>query len=201
MPHGKHSYTQKLSRDIDAAYEIYTSGDPDSEKTLYNAFRAQAHNIGSYTPELDVRILEREITHKALMGIASFNGRAKISTWFYKIAKNTVASAIKKHSKNRGQLISLTSVQDQDLRDEAPALMKAARQEYPAKERALHAELDSSKLARNLPKKQADVLWFLAEGYSLEQIAKKTGVPLGTVRSRYRLAKEKMADRTKKVKE
>jgi len=37
----------------------------------------------------------------------------------------------------------------------------------------------------------------VAAGYSLGKIAKKLGKPLGTIRSRYRLAKEKMNRKTK----
>ena len=137
------SYTQQLSRGIDEAFEIYKPGDPDSEQALYEAFRAQAHNIVSYTPELDTGVLEREITHKAVIGVTNFRRRAKISTWFYKIAKNTVASAIEKRSENRKRLLSLTAAQDgEDEEDGERILKKAAQQAYRAEEDARFAELD-----------------------------------------------------------
>jgi DNA-directed RNA polymerase specialized sigma24 family protein len=57
--------------------------------------------------------------------------------------------------------------------------------------------LDVAKLRQGIPAKQAQVLDLMAEGYSLEQIAEITGLPLGTVRSRYRLAKDKMRRKTR----
>jgi len=57
--------------------------------------------------------------------------------------------------------------------------------------------LDVGRLRQDLPPKQAEVLDMMAEGYSLEQFAEMTGLPLGTVRSRYRLAKDKMRRKTK----
>jgi DNA-directed RNA polymerase specialized sigma24 family protein len=38
----------------------------------------------------------------------------------------------------------------------------------------------------------------MAEGYSLVRIAKKLGLPIGTVSSRYRLAKDYMSQKMKK---
>lgn len=187
---GHDSYTQDLSRRIDEAYNVYKPGDPESEQTLYQAFREQAHNIVSYTPELDPGVLEREIARKALIGVTNFRGKARISTWFYRIAKNAVKSAIKKRSENRDRLLSLTTATEGE--DGERILNNAAQKAYRTGEQARFAELDAEKLSRNLPKKQAEVLSLLAEGYSLEQIAKLVGNPIGTIRSRYRLAKEKM---------
>jgi len=52
---------------------------------------------------------------------------------------------------------------------------------------------DVTKLRLGLPPEQAEVLDLrAAEGYSLVKIAKKLALPIGTVSSRYRLAKEHM---------
>jgi hypothetical protein len=39
------TYTQKLARDINAAYEAYKAKAPDAEERLVEAFVAQARNI------------------------------------------------------------------------------------------------------------------------------------------------------------
>ena len=51
------------------------------------------------------------------------------------------------------------------------------------------------KLERGLPAAQAEVVGMVKEGYSLEQVAEETASPLGTIRSRYRLAKQKMREK------
>jgi DNA-directed RNA polymerase specialized sigma24 family protein len=60
------------------------------------------------------------------------------------------------------------------------------------------AKIALEKIRRGLPPRPADVISQSLEGHSLEDIAENNGVPVGTERSRYHLAKKKMAARMQK---
>lgn len=57
------------------------------------------------------------------------------------------------------------------------------------------ARIDLELLERALPRKQADLIAQMQEGYSLAEIARKKNEPLGTIRSRLRLVKERLRNR------
>jgi RNA polymerase sigma-70 factor, ECF subfamily len=202
MAEKRASYTQSLARRIDGAYASYRTGEPNGEKLLYDALLAQANNIVRYRLRADgiFDTLAREITHRAMMGLSAFRANSKLSTWFYRIAQNEVDRALGAHIAERETSVPIYAP---DLigsdADDTPALREKARRLDQTSRAAQHAKLDADKLGRDLPRKQAKVISLLAEGYSLEEIAELTGSPLGTIRSRYNLAKRKMAGRAKKT--
>jgi DNA-directed RNA polymerase specialized sigma24 family protein len=55
----------------------------------------------------------------------------------------------------------------------------------------LDAPIDLEELIRDLPEEQAEVIKLRREGHSLEDIAERTGEPLGIIRGRNRLALSK----------
>jgi RNA polymerase sigma-70 factor (ECF subfamily) len=193
MTNGEKSHTQELSQAIDAAHEVYTPGEPESETRLYRAFLAQARNVVGYKHlAWSAQTLANDIASRAMLALPKFRGGSKVSTWFYRIARNEVNRALRTIIRDSKQLVSI------DPRD--PEGDEPSEHEPEDKPNDQEAAIDFEKLQQRLPPKQAEVLAFQFEGYTLEEIAKKTGVPLGTIRSRNRLAKAKARRRPKKNK-
>jgi RNA polymerase sigma factor (sigma-70 family) len=185
----RETYSQALSREIDAAYEAYTAGEPQSSERLYRALKAQAsnivyHRLGRYDEHLG-----RQITHRAMLALESFKGKSKLSTWFYAIAQNEANRELRSEITNRNRYVFLDRPVEAEDGTERPKL------ELEAKPVNQEAEIDFAKLNLELLKlsnEQAQVLSLKREGYSLREIAEKTEEPIGTIRSRYRLAKDKV---------
>ena len=172
-PHNENrTYTGQLSREINAAYEAYKAGAPDGSDRLLKAFVVQARNIARFQmrDKYDDTVAY-DAAHRAMLALKDFDGKSPLSTWLIQIAKNEGFREIARLLRKRTKESSINVPEhppDQSL------------------------ALDVAKLRAGLPPEQAEVLDLMAAGYSLEKIAKKLGKPLGTIRSRYRLAKEKM---------
>jgi RNA polymerase sigma-70 factor (ECF subfamily) len=174
--------TQRLSHEIDAAYEAYAAQQPDAETRLYRALRAQARNIVWHRLGSPDEVVEHDITTRAMQALKEFRGESRASTWFYTVAQNEANSALRMHIQRRERLVPIDPDEADDLEPKIA---------LPAPPENLDAPLDLEELTRGLPPKQAEVLKLIQEGYSLEAIAEATGDPLGTVRGRCRLAKQK----------
>jgi RNA polymerase sigma-70 factor (ECF subfamily) len=132
-----------------------------------------------------------------MVGLKTFRGDSKLSTWFWSLAQNEVDRALQGLIQNRKRFQSLSTY-------EAPVAEERAGEtslaDLPAKSVSHDAAIDLEKVRQDLPVKQDELVHLVVEGYSLAEVAKRLGVPLGTVRGRYRLAKKKMAERVHKKK-
>jgi len=192
MANSEDSYTQRLSREIDSAYEAYKPGEPDNEDRLHRAFTAQARNIASYHDLARYELsLAHDIASRAMLALPKFRGGSKLSSWFYRIAQNEVKRALRTLIQKRNRDVSI---------DLDPGLDDMSLLQLEAKPTNPDAEIELERLQQRLPREQAEVLALQLEGNTLEEIAEKTGTPVGTVRSRNRLAKAKARRRTKKKK-
>jgi RNA polymerase sigma factor (sigma-70 family) len=183
------SYTAELSRAIDTKYADYRPGDAESERRLYDALHAQAANVVQHTLEFADKHLVPTIVHRAMMALRGFRNESKFSTWFYTLAQNEVKRALRDRIISRERFVPLT-VTDRDG-EERPRPIEAHSNNQDER-------IDVERLRLRLPPKQDEILSLKADGYSLADIALKKDVPLGTVRSRYRLAKEKLKPRRSK---
>jgi RNA polymerase sigma factor (sigma-70 family) len=181
MPRSR-SLTQCLPQSVDAAYCAYVTQQPESELHLYKALRGQARKIiWPRLPQPD-EALAHDIAVRTMQALSTFRGESAFSTWFWAIAKNEANRALKDRIRTRQREVPIEFDDEDDERNtRLPA--KLPDMDYPV----LWKEL-----VRCLPQEQAEVLTMQLEGYSLEEITKRTGDPLGTVRSRHRLAKEKI---------
>jgi RNA polymerase sigma factor (sigma-70 family) len=192
MANGKESYTQRLSREIDAAYEAYKAAEPESEDRPHRAFTAQARNVAAFHDLARFEVsLANDIASRAMLALPKFRGRSRLSSWFYCIAQNELNRALRALIEKRKRDVSI----DLDPEEDHAALL-----ELEAKPTDQEARIELDRLQQSLPPEQAEVLALQLEGNTLEEIAKKTETPLGTVRSRNRLAKAKARRRTKKKK-
>lgn len=178
------TYTQRLSSAIDKAFEEYKAGDVDAAAKLYKALQEQAHNVAIH--HLDwkqVAVLECDIVHRAMMALKDFRGQSRVSTWFYRLAVNEANRALRDQVNDREHLVPLTTSDDEG--EEQERQIEAKRIDHDA-------IIDLKRLRRRLPPNQAVVVALEQQGFSLSEIAQKMGVPLGTIRGRYRLLKKRV---------
>jgi RNA polymerase sigma factor (sigma-70 family) len=180
-PNNDATFTQQLSQEIDAAHEAYSARQPDSETRLYRALRNQARNIVWRRLGSPDEPLQHDIATRAIQALQTFRGASRVSTWFYSVAQNEANRELRRLIQKREREVPIETDED----DAEPRFRLAA---VPAN---LDTAIELEALTRDLPVKQADVFKMVEEGYSLEEIAERSGEPLGTIRSRYRLAKSK----------
>jgi len=172
------SFTRQLSQEIDAAYEAYAAQQPYSEIRLYRTLRAQARNVVWSRLGAPDAPLEHDIATRAIQALKEFRGESQVSTWFYVLARREANRALRTLIQKRERFVPIETDEDDDMSEMA----------IPAAPANLDAPIDLERLMRNLPEKQAEVMRLHREGHSLQDIAERTGEPLGTIRGRYRLA-------------
>ena len=185
------NHTRRLARKIDETYELYRSDAAKWEAALYSAFCAQAENFVCYNLLASDDYLARSIAARALERLASFQGRSKLSTWFYRLARREVDRALRQRIVDRRRHVSLEADPDSDQASDAEPAAPAVN---------LDDRIAVEKILNNLPDKQREVFEMELEGHSLEDIAEAKAEPLGTIRSRHRLAKAKFRPKPKKRK-
>ncbi|SMF72810.1 RNA polymerase sigma-70 factor, ECF subfamily [Tistlia consotensis] len=145
-------------------------------------FRYFAPRVKSYLLRLGAEDgLAEEIAQEAMVAVwrkaASFDpAQASVSTWVFTIARNK-------------RIDGLRRLRRPELDPEDPALQPEAR---PAADRLLDASEREERLRRalnTLPEEQAEVIRLaFFEDKAHAAIASETDLPLGTVKSRLRLA-------------
>ena len=185
----KDTYTKRLSREIDAAYEAYKAEAPDAEERLLRAFVAQARNIARVRlGDLYDGTVAYDAAHKAWAALNDFKGKSALSTWFYQIAQNESFSELGRLIKKRGREESV-NVPVRGGKPGETELMEI--REYPPDPAPA---MDVAELRSRLPPKQAEVFDLREQGYTVDQIAEMRGLPRGTVAGRLRLAKQKLGN-------
>jgi len=128
--------------------------------------------------DADLADLTQEVFVVALRKIDEFEGRAKPTTWLYAICLR-VASDYRRSARVRREVLGNASSSVVDPQDDA--LTQAERNQERSRLSALLA---------TLPFEQRVVFCaFELEGLTALEIAESTGAPLGTVKSRLRLAR------------
>jgi RNA polymerase sigma factor (sigma-70 family) len=176
------TYTQRLSRSIDEAYDRYQASRPEGESRLYRAFNAQAANITSWWGLWGDEALPHDITVRAMSKLWQFRGESRVSTWFFRIARNEAHRAWSRRSDDQSRFAPI------DPADEGYDVTRTLS--VPARHTDLNVVLDLERLTSRLSKGQSDVLRLHAQGLTLSEVAAELRSPLGTTRSRYRLGIE-----------
>lgn len=150
-----------------------------SFEEVYARFRRPVWSLarrmtGSDDEALD---LSQEIFVRVWRGLPGFRGEAKLSTWVFQIAWNTIRA----HRRRMGRApfsADLDECRDSPmLRDPAPDPERRAR--------ATAALREVERALLGLPEHYRMVVWLRdGEEFSYEEIAEVLDIPLGTVRSR-----------------
>ena len=146
---------------------------------LLKAFLLREGNVSDAVAEELVQETMIRVWSKA----ASYSsGRSSATTWIYTIARNTKIDWLRKRNRQVELVVDAEELYLDDTVD-APYVSLAA----------LKSEATVSEKLRALPKEQADVLELMfTRGLSGQEAAKWLDVPLGTIKSRVRLALAKL---------
>ena len=138
--------------------------------------------------------LAQESFVKLMVGIGSFDGRAKFTTWLTRIVMNVCLSKLRSEKLRRHASLDAPSGgadgrgdgSDGDARPGRGTELEQARE--PSLSSRVEAHEDRERVLsalRNLDPDQRAVLMLCdAQGHSYEQIAETLGVAVGTVKSR-----------------
>ena len=130
---------------------------------------------------------------RVYQNIHTFRRESRLLPWLYRIARNVAITMLQRDRQPTVSLSLVTALEDADggewqIRDPSPApedQVIYARE----KERIVGA-------IRHLPRYQREMLeMYHAEGRSYKEIAKRTGIPLGTVKSRMARARVTLRER------
>jgi RNA polymerase sigma-70 factor (ECF subfamily) len=131
---------------------------------------------------LDAEDLTQETFVRAYLSIRSFQSRASLNTWLFRIAMNLCIDFSRKNKKTQGMSISLS--QDGDEDDSQRDIPDTS---YDPQRLMMNKELGVrlNEALMDLPiKLRTVVLMYDIEGLAYEEIASVIGCPLGTVKSR-----------------
>jgi RNA polymerase sigma-70 factor, ECF subfamily len=131
----------------------------------------------------DAEDLAQETFVRAYLSIRSFQSRASLNTWLFRIATNLCIDHSRRTKRAQGVVSSLSeeSDDDADMQRDIPDVEYDPQRLLLNKE--LGAQLDMA--LRELPDKlRTVVLLFDVEGLPYDEIAAIAGCPLGTVKSR-----------------
>lgn len=138
-----------------------------------------SNNPAQFADELIQEVMIK-VWNKAKSYDASVAG---VSTWIFTIARNCRIDLIRKHSRHDYPLNSDDFFEMED--DSSPAPFQSLQQRNL--EREMRAHFDE------LPNEQAQIIAKVyMEGKSHSEVAEELGLPLGTVKSRVRLALNKL---------
>lgn len=135
-------------------------------------------------PGSDAEDLTQDIFVRAYMNIRSFQSRASLNTWLYRIATNICIDHRRKYSKIKS---ATTSLQREDYEDEGETERELPDERFDPQRVYLNSELGAQlqQAIASLPEKlRTVVLLHDVEGLQYEEIAEVVDCPLGTVKSR-----------------
>ena len=173
-------WTQRLE-------EVARDRDREAFAALFSHFAPLLKGFALSAPGLSSNALAEELVQEVMLRIwnraCTFDARrASATTWIYTLARNCRIDLLRQKSRRREEL----DVDELwELASEDEALDEAASRHRL--EQALHGSLPS------LPPEQRELInKVYMEGKSHSEAASELGLPLGTVKSRVRLALSKL---------
>ena len=167
----------------DAIIALLRAGRPDDAfAQLVPAYRRRVFGIayGILRDRAAAEDVAQEVFVKLWQGLGGYDGRAKLSTWIYAIARNASISALRKRPRG-------ISLSDPAVAAEADALESAA-----APPDAEDAQL--WRAVEALPDKQRQVVTlFYQDDRTTEEVAEMLGLPLNTVKTHLHRARARLA--------
>lgn len=132
---------------------------------------------------LDAEDLTQETFLRAYLSIHSFQSRASLNTWLFRIATNLCIDYSRKNKRSQGLTMSLSQENDEDEESERDIPDVAFDPQRLLLNKELGKQLESALC--ELPEKlRTVVLLYDIEGLAYEEIAAIVSCPLGTVKSR-----------------
>jgi len=167
----------------DAIIALLRAGQPDDAfAQLVPAYRRRVFGIayGILRDRGAAEDVAQEIFVKLWQGLGGYDGRAKLSTWIYAIARNASISALRKRPRG-------ISLSDPAVAAEADALESTA-----APPDAGDAQL--WRAVEALPDRQRQVVTlFYQDDRTTEEVAEMLGIPVNTVKTHLHRARARLA--------
>lgn len=167
----------------DAIIALLRAGQPDDAfAQLVPAYRRRVFGIayGILRDRGAAEDVAQEIFVKLWQGLGGYDGRAKLSTWIYAIARNASISALRKRPRG-------ISLSDPAVAAEADALESTA-----APPDAEDAQL--WRAVEALPDRQRQVVTlFYQDDRTTEEVAEMLGIPVNTVKTHLHRARARLA--------
>lgn len=144
---------------------------------VYNYVRRMVASVG------DAEDLTQETFVRAYLSIHSFQSRASLNTWLFRIATNLCIDYSRKAKRQQGLTTSLAQENSEEEETEREIPDVAFDPQRLLLNKELGTQLDQA--LRDLPEKlRTVVLLYDIEGLAYEEIAAIVACPLGTVKSR-----------------
>ena len=144
---------------------------------VYNYVRRMVASVG------DAEDLTQETFVRAYLSIHSFQSRASLNTWLFRIATNLCIDYSRKNKRSQGLVTSLSQENSEEEETEREIPDTAFDPQRLLLNKELGTQLDQA--LRELPEKlRTVVLLYDIEGLAYEEIAAIVACPLGTVKSR-----------------
>ena len=181
--------SQDDAAELTALARLAGSGDPVATRHFLDRVwpvlsRVVNSVLGARHPEVDDVIQQALIA--VLQALGAFRGECHPAGYVSRIALHVALRARRNASVRRARSQSLAQISASD----PDALWPGCEVSVERRKCALRD------LLQDLPEEQADALALrVMLGWSLEEVARATGAPLNTVRSRVRLAKEALRRR------
>ena len=157
------------------------NGELNALEALYDRYRTMAFSIALRVTG-DASLAE-DVLQEAFLGAWRHagryaEGRGSVKTWLLAIVHHRAVDAVRREEAHRRRADSAASeIRDETSADHADDVVEAIGR--PEERRVVRAALDE------LPAEQRDVLELMYfDGLTQTQVATKTGLPLGTVKSR-----------------
>ena len=183
----KQTTEQRLASLTSAIRQVASQRDKDAFCDLFDHYAPllRAYSLAR-DPGADLVAddLAQEVMSRIWLKADSYNPRlANLNTWVFTLARNCRIDYLRRN----GRFVSEIDPSEifNDIEDEAPGPLQLVQQERE------HRDLGSA--IDRLPREQADILRKVyLEGKSHQQSSEELKLPLGTVKSRVRLALKKL---------
>ena len=156
--------------------------------TRYNA-GVRAHISRYVSQKEDIEDICLESFQKAFSQISSYNPEYKLSTWLYRIARNTAFDHLSKHDREKNYMPTTSINEDTAELKELPATMH-----NPEEDIITQQEYD--KWLMNIEKLKDDyrivAKMNLIDNFGYKEIADALDIPINTVKTKIRRAKAQL---------
>ncbi len=173
-------------REIDKnTVEMAASGDMAAFEDIYKQFSSTVYTIslGVTRNRQDAEEATQDVFVKVFRGLKNFRFGSSFGTWLYRITMNTAINIHRKHAR-RG-VTSLSYDELKDTRTAAPAIQHEEVERQDAAPRRVSAILDNIS-----PEHRSCIMLREIEGLDYREMAGALSIPLNTVRSRLKRARE-----------
>lgn len=163
--------------------EALIQGQRQAVQQFIDTFKTRVYNtiLGMVQNEEDAEELAQDVFLKALNTLSSFQGKAQISTWLYRIAINTSLDHIKKKQRKK-RFAFLVSINKDDEDNAVPQLPHFVHPGWQLENKELGQNL--FKAINQLAEKQKTALILnKVEGLSYEQTAQVMETSVSSIES------------------